>query len=300
MADILKIFNRIPQMSNKVNVHFVEMSPFLAKTQAQTLGVTQPNEEAPTEEGTSVTRQTPAGVNVQWYRKFEDIDIKGFPMIVAHEFLDALPVHQFVYTRDGWRERMIGLDDKDKFQWVLAPSATASSRSLGPSGKYKEGDVYEVSPDSLHTAHQIAQAVKDDGMALIVDYGNKEPKRTPTVRGYKAHVMIEDIVEHEPGEIDLTADVSFQAVAKVCSDTCATYGPMSQGDWLRQMGIHTRTKQMVQSSQTREEQVKIIRSTKRLIDNEGMGSLFQFLSLVPISVDPPFPFVKANSCTAPL
>lgn len=33
---------------------------------------------------------------------------KGQPtLFIAQEFLDALPVHQFQYTENGWRERLV-------------------------------------------------------------------------------------------------------------------------------------------------------------------------------------------------
>lgn len=36
---------------------------------------------------------------------------KGRPtLFVAQEFLDALPVHQFQYTENGWRERLVDIN----------------------------------------------------------------------------------------------------------------------------------------------------------------------------------------------
>src|SRR3546814_5003576 len=32
------------------------------------------------------------------------------PIIVANEFFDALPIHQYVRTADGWRERIVARD----------------------------------------------------------------------------------------------------------------------------------------------------------------------------------------------
>jgi NADH dehydrogenase [ubiquinone] 1 alpha subcomplex assembly factor 7 len=32
-------------------------------------------------------------------------------LIVANEFLDALPVHQLVKTAAGWRERLVGMHE---------------------------------------------------------------------------------------------------------------------------------------------------------------------------------------------
>lgn len=36
---------------------------------------------------------------------------KGQPtLFIAQEFLDALPVHQFQYTENGWRERLVDIN----------------------------------------------------------------------------------------------------------------------------------------------------------------------------------------------
>lgn len=36
---------------------------------------------------------------------------KGLPtLFIAQEFLDALPVHQFQYTKSGWRERLVDIN----------------------------------------------------------------------------------------------------------------------------------------------------------------------------------------------
>ena len=48
-------------------------------------------------------------------------------MRLAQEFLDALPVHQFEHTAQGWRERMVDVDDGEgphDFRFVLSPTET--------------------------------------------------------------------------------------------------------------------------------------------------------------------------------
>ncbi|MFY8194339.1 MAG: SAM-dependent methyltransferase, partial [Novosphingobium sp.] len=45
-----------------------------------------------------------------WHADLSTIPSDGPLLIVANEFLDALPVRQLVRTEQGWRERMVGLD----------------------------------------------------------------------------------------------------------------------------------------------------------------------------------------------
>lgn len=54
--------------------------------------------------------RTPAGIPVRWrtfLREVEDAPM----LLVAQEFLDAFPVHQFEYTENGWRERLVDVDE---------------------------------------------------------------------------------------------------------------------------------------------------------------------------------------------
>ena len=54
-------------------------------------------------------------------------------MYIAHEFLDALPVHQFQKTERGWCERLIDIASDDSplhFRLVLSPRPTPASKLL--------------------------------------------------------------------------------------------------------------------------------------------------------------------------
>ena len=52
------------------------------------------------------------GPPVRWYRDLESVPRGCFSFLLAHEFLDALPVHKFVRDREAreWREVLVDLD----------------------------------------------------------------------------------------------------------------------------------------------------------------------------------------------
>jgi NADH dehydrogenase [ubiquinone] 1 alpha subcomplex assembly factor 7 len=113
---------------------------------------------------------------------FSELPQNEIPLIViAQEFFDALPVHQFQRTSRGWMERLIDLEDDTSkpgtFRFVLSPGPTVASRALlknYDSGKI--GDVLETSPDSAVLAESIAMRIsKKGGAALVVDYGEDHP-----------------------------------------------------------------------------------------------------------------------------
>ena len=57
-------------------------------------------------------------------------------LYIAHEFLDALPVHHFQRTSRGWRERLVDIahdpGDAHHLRLVLAPNETPASKLLLP------------------------------------------------------------------------------------------------------------------------------------------------------------------------
>ena len=94
---------------------------------------------------------------------------------VAQEFLDALPVHQFEHTAQGWRERMVDVDDGDgphDFRFVLSPAETPAVEAFlsrrGGIGQplldvavldVAVGDRLEVCPMAIAVVEDIANRI---------------------------------------------------------------------------------------------------------------------------------------------
>lgn len=106
---------------------------------------------------------------------------------MAHEFFDALPLHQFERTVDGWRERLVVHGEPTdehpyNFQFVLAPEDTATSQVLPgilaachPDDPLEEvGTNVEVNFEAMRICGQLAERIQaDGGAALVVDYGDE-------------------------------------------------------------------------------------------------------------------------------
>ena len=91
MQDILRASKVFPGFLSAIQVHFVEASAKLAKKQQL------------------VARE--AGVDSRWHLHVDDVVVGDDPLLViAQEFFDALPVHQFEFTERGWCERLIDVD----------------------------------------------------------------------------------------------------------------------------------------------------------------------------------------------
>lgn len=49
------------------------------------------------------------GIPVFWHKQLQDVP-NSFSLIVAHEFFDALPIHKFHKTFNGYKEVLIDID----------------------------------------------------------------------------------------------------------------------------------------------------------------------------------------------
>lgn len=87
-------------LSNKISIHLIEISPVLSAIQAKKLCtesrdiepvVNEDQKNAVTHYKEGVTRE---GVKVYWYHSINDVPRK-FSIFVAQEFFDALPIHKF-------------------------------------------------------------------------------------------------------------------------------------------------------------------------------------------------------------
>jgi len=107
---------------NEVALHLVEISPYLATVQAQTLCSDCTRTSQSSTEVTKTLKQesseridpfrdegngtyyhhavaAESGFPVYWYRDLKDVP-REFNFLVAHEFLDALPIHKLQVQRE--------------------------------------------------------------------------------------------------------------------------------------------------------------------------------------------------------
>jgi len=89
-------------------VHLVECSPALRKLQHNALHYTEGDPQRKnSRDGNAFSALS--GALVSWHADLEQVP-RGVPtIIIAHEFYDALPVHQFQRTPRGWSEKLIDI-----------------------------------------------------------------------------------------------------------------------------------------------------------------------------------------------
>lgn len=255
MADMLRAARVLPAFRAAIELHLVETSPVLRARQAKALGAAE----------------------AVWH---DDLDgVPAGPLIVvANEFFDALPIHQFVHGRDGWRERVVGLDEDNRLVFGLSPLLP---RVPGAPGEVLDTLPLEVSPVSWDVARRLgARLARDGGAALIVDYGYPYGGWGDTLQAVKRHAFTP--VLENLGEADITAHVDFAALARAAREGGArTYGSIEQRVLLSALGIAERAARLAANA-TPQQAADIASAVARLTKPGliGMGGLFRALALV--------------------
>ena len=138
-----------------------------------------------------------------WHDTIEEVP-DGPAIVIANEFVDALPVHQFVKDRDGWHPRMIGIVD-GKLAFMAAPGVLFGYPGAEPPwAPYWSG----ARTSQLRCCRA---ASRHGGAALIIDYGHAESGFGDTLQAVRAHKFADPLAD--AGEADLTAQVDFGELA---------------------------------------------------------------------------------------
>ncbi|MGJ0238799.1 class I SAM-dependent methyltransferase [Novosphingobium fluoreni] len=219
--------------------------------------------------------QLAAVPDARWHNDVSTIPVTGPILLVANEFLDALPIRQLVKTGQGWRERMVAVQD-DTFVGVAGdrPMDAAIPADLRDA---EPGTLIETCPAAAAVVYEVAgRLAMQGGAALFIDYGSDIPRTGSTLQAVRAHRKVEALAH--PGEADITAHVDFATLANVAqSRDCRWLGTVGQGHWLNALGIDARAASLAQASPQQSDAIAVAKD--RLTGADQMGDLFKVMGL---------------------
>ncbi|WP_173576259.1 class I SAM-dependent methyltransferase [Acetobacter fallax] len=257
MVDMVRVLVRVaPHLFATLSVHLIETSPRLRAAQKAAL--------------------SQSGVSVTWHDGLESVP-RGPMILVANEFLDALPIRQFVGEETEWRERFVQ-------DGVFALSDRVEPSELA--GRVAEpGEVVEICPVACAFVREVAARLcAEPGVALFIDYGTAVTASGETLQALRDGRPVSPLVE--AGTADLTAHVDFEAIAHVAMDAGALcFGPVEQGELLVTLGAVERARALCAAVP---DQANTVRTAlDRLIAPERMGRLFKALAVMsPAGIAP--------------
>ncbi len=278
MADILRAARLKPDFLAAANLWMVETSGRLRVEQKKRLD----------------TALTEWGIRHEWADRYEDTPDGPF-LLVANEFFDCLPIHQYIRIGAGWRERMVGLtDDETRLSFTNGNTPPPASIGLPPKESALDGDIVEQSPEAIALTEAIAQRLKTDkGRALIIDYGHAGNGIGDTLQAVRRHAFWPVLTA--PGKADLTAHVSFSSLVETAFEAgAAAYGPVTQGVLLDRLGLAARVERLCLGASPSE--VESIRAGAfRIAASSEMGELFKAICLSSSNLPIPAGFENADT-----
>jgi NADH dehydrogenase [ubiquinone] 1 alpha subcomplex assembly factor 7 len=216
-----------------------------------------------------------------WAPRLEDAP-PGPCLIIANEFLDCLPIRQFIRSEDGWHEKLVGLDEAEQLTFGLSAALPA------PESEDEIGAVREIAPGLDSLIYELERRLHDaPGRALFIDYGYIRPEGADTLQALKQHRKVDPI--ETPGEVDLTAHVDFARVAQLAQEAGLDIGgPASQAHFLRGLGIEVRADALARANPSHAQ--RLARELRRLTHADEMGALFKAICLSSPGLPPPAGF----------
>lgn len=267
MQDMLRTLRRLdPGLAADAAFAMVEVSPRLKEVQMATLAA--------------------SASSIRWHETIDTLAAAPL-LIVGNELFDAIPIRQFVRTGSGWRERMVGLDDRDELAFMAGLGAVDASLLPADAGNAPVGAIVELAPARSALMATIAERIASTGgAALFIDYGHLESGLGDTLQALRKHAY--EPVLARPGEADLTSHVDFSALVGVARAAGLQTHLATQGDFLLGLGLLERAGALGAHA-TEAVRDQLAAAVERLAGPQQMGTLFKVLAVVARGVEvPPF------------
>lgn len=247
MADILRVGAKVDGFLDAVQVHLVESNKNLRLEQTNNLSHHKP----------------------QWYDHISEVP-HGPSLIIGNEFLDCMPVRQFVLTQAGWREKQVGVDREGALVFGLGRTLLASPTNAQANDPI--ASVREAAPQLTSFVEEIAVRLTSHvGRALFLDYCDLSGGPGDTLQALYRHTKTHPL-DHV-GEADLTAHVDFHALNKYAQlSGLRAHGPITQREFLLGLGIDVRASALIAANPHCANDV--LSGVERLIGEAHMGALF--------------------------
>ncbi len=263
MRDALRALRIVPQFRNGLAVHLVDSNAMLRKMQAAALA----------DAGVPVTFHEDAGEGPALALGMGE----GATIVIANEFLDALPITQLAFAGGGWQLRRVAVSD-DGFAFVEGPAADPARVAAPGARRPQAGDILEVCAHHARLAETLLAPRAQHGplAALFIDYGHGATGFGDTLQGVAGQAHVSPF--HAPGETDLSAQVDFEHFAAACRGAgLSTDGPSPQAEFLGRLGLIERASRLMAANPARAAEIEA--GALRLIQPSGMGSRFLALGV---------------------
>lgn len=270
LQDILHVNRNNTNFIKALNLVIVEINPVLQKIQQQNLK----NYTGLVKSFTTINSITQLNSNLPI-------------LLIANEFLDALPFQQFTLTNNAWQQLYITnnpnynhSNSNNNNNNNNAFSSFYSKPALGYNKIITQLPL-NISNNSVYIKQTVAnkyfayicQLIKQNsGLALFIDYGFVQNTYSSAVRGYYKHNLLNlEQILSLVGLADITYSVNFNALQTIADNVGVNrINTVTQKEFLHALGIQQYLSTINNSS--------VVKSAGKLINND-MGNKFKALAV---------------------
>jgi len=253
MFQIIGSARRFKKFYNKCNFSIYEKSNKLIKVQKEKL----------------------KKYEVKWIKNLNIL--KNKPTIFfGNEFLDALPIKQFINYNNIWYERYIekknGSYNFTKIRCDIKKIEKKINLKISKKQKF-----LEISFEEFKIIEKLNNIItKKGGCILLIDYAYTNKKMLNTLQAVKNHKRVN--VLEEVGSSDISHVININLLKKYASKLNLKVDYNTQRDFLLNLGIMNRAEILAANTRFLEK-ANIFYRVNRLIDKKQMGELFKVIFL---------------------
>jgi len=276
LRDALRAARSIPHFLAAASVHLIERSAPLREAQRRTLATPS----SPADRGRHGHDRAVSSWAVTWHEAISTVP-EGATIVIANEFLDALPVRQLVWEGGTWHERVVDVEGGGGLRFAVGPATQQRTEA-----RCLPGAVMELRDGEEELLAALARR-EAPLVALFIDYGPLHWAMGDTLQAVYRHAWVDPL--SRPGRADLTAHVAFARLAdKARSAGLGVDGPITQAEFLGRLGVAERAARLMAANPR--EAGAIEAGVQRLISPTGMGGLCKALAVRSAALAEVVPF----------
>ncbi len=210
---------------------------------------------------------------VKWIKNLDEI--KNNPSIFfGNEFLDALPIKQFINDDNKWYERYVE-KKRGEYKFVQIKYDIKKIEKKLNFKISKKQNFLEISLDAIRIIKKINKFIqKKNGCILFIDYGYLNREMMNTLQAVKNHKKIN--IFKKIGHSDISSMINIPFLKQLAKELNLELKYTTQRNFLLNLGILKRA-ELLAINKKFLEKANIFYRVNRLIDKKQMGELFKVI-----------------------
>lgn len=210
---------------------------------------------------------------IKWLENLNKID--NCPTIfIGNEFLDALPIKQYININNKWHERYVQKKNGAYSFNQIKCNIEKLEKNINIKIS-KNQNFLEVPLEGFKFIKKLNEIIKNKGgCMLFIDYGYLSYKMYDTLQAVKNHKKVNVLSNF--GSADICHLINIPLLKKMAINLNLEMSCSSQRNFLLSLGILQRA-EILASSKNFMEKANIFYRINRLIDKKQMGELFKVI-----------------------